>query len=313
MASVRPVQGRLCSAGTFQGVTWTITAFYRFTPLPKDGLSDIRASIASYMAERQMLGLVVIGEEGINGTVAGTGLAIHAFKQYVQGLLGIEDLRFKDSESDVAPFLTISVDIRDEIVTMKKPGLVPAPSENRHLCAKEWHEMLSSDTPKIVIDTRNDYETIAGKFRGAIDPQIENFAEWSSYLDKAEIPRDVPVLIYCTGGIRCEKAILEMKDRGFEDVYQLRDGILGYLEEFPNGLFEGECFVFDRRVTVGPDLKPTGNFGVCAGCGTTTPQKQTCEFCGKLVFFCPQCSARPVIACSKACRDRVLHRRRRAA
>jgi UPF0176 protein len=209
----------------------------------------------------------------------------------------------------VTPFLNISVDVRPEIVTLKKPGLAPTEPENQHLSAREWHERMLSNEPKLVIDTRNTYETIAGKFRGAIDPQIENFAEWAAYLDRAELPKDVPVFIYCTGGIRCEKAILEMKDRGFEDVHQLRDGILGYLEDYPDGLFEGECFVFDRRVTVGPDLKPTGNFGVCSGCGTTTPERTQCEFCDAKIFSCPDCQARSPVVCTKRCRDSVLQRR----
>ncbi len=259
-----------------------------------------------------MLGLVVLSEEGINGTVAGSRASVEEFKGYVQQLPGFEKLRFKDSESDVAPFLSLSVDIRSEIVTLKKPGLVPEEEVNRHLSAKEWHERLVSDDPKLIIDTRNTYETIAGKFKGAIDPQLENFADWSTYLEKAEIPRDLPVLIYCTGGIRCEKAILEMRALGYEEVFQLRDGILGYLEEYPDGFFEGECFVFDRRVTLGPDLKPTGHFGVCTGCGTTTDQRIACETCEAVSFICPQCATRTEVVCSKACRDKVLQKRRRS-
>ncbi len=272
--------------------------------------------IAAWMADHGMLGLVVLGTEGVNGTVAGTYSAIDGFKDFIESACGVTGLRFKDSVSDVAPFITISVDIREEIVTLKKPEIVPETVDNRHLSPSEWHKMLSSDQPKVVIDTRNTYETIAGKFKDAIDPQIENFADWSGFVERADLPKDVPVLIYCTGGIRCEKAILDMKAHGYENVFQLRDGIFGYLEEFPDGLFEGECFVFDRRVTVGPDLKPTGNFGVCAGCGTTTPKRGACEQCANTFFWCVSCFERPITACSKACRDRVQQRlareRRRA-
>jgi UPF0176 protein len=317
MATVRLGQEGILFGGYLLNVpeqpAWTITAFYRFTPFTAEALPKLQSGIAEWMRERGMLGLVVLGAEGINGTVSGTVEAIAGFKVFVQELCGIDGLRFKDSASEIAPFLNISVDIRNEIVTLKRPDLAPAEPENRHLSPSEWHEMLLSPEPKVVVDTRNAYETIAGKFRGAIDPQIENFSDWGAYLDEAELPRDVPVLIYCTGGIRCEKAILEMKERGYDEVFQLRDGILGYLEEYPDGLFEGECFVFDRRVTVGPDLKPTGNFGVCTACGTTTAEKGKCEHCGVAIFSCVECAGKPPVVCSKTCKDRAIHRRRRAA
>lgn len=255
------------------------------------------------MHGHRLMGLVLVAEEGLNGTVAGASSDIQDFKSFVEALAGINDIRFKDSISTVAPFHRVSVDIRREIVGMKRPDLVPPTTENRHLSPREWHEFLQSETDYTLIDTRNRYETRAGMFRGAIDPKIQNFSEWGSYLENAQIPKDRPVLIYCTGGIRCEKAILEMTARGYEDVFQLRDGILGYLEEFPEGHYEGDCFVFDDRVTVGPDLKPTGNFGICPGCGLTSSSKQQCIRCSSEFFLCENCEGGWPQVCSKTCFD----------
>jgi UPF0176 protein len=163
--------------------------------------------------------------------------------------------------------------------------------------------MLESDEPKLLIDTRNRYETQVGKFRGAIDPDLGTFSDWQTYLRQTPLPKDVPVMIYCTGGIRCEKAILEMHEEGFEKVYQLRDGILGYLAEYPQGYYEGECYVFDDRVTVGPDLKPTGNYGTCPGCGLTAGITDTCDICDGRYFVCEVCQPKRPSVCSKPCLD----------
>lgn len=282
-----------------------VTSFYRFVPLGDERLGEIRSELKAWMAGHAVLGLVVLANEGINGTVAGEPANIGEFKVFVGGLLGLNDLRFKDSTCEEPPFHRVSVDIRSEIVGMKRPDLVPDSVENSHLSPREWHEILASDQPKVVIDTRNRYETLAGKFKGAVDPGLSHFSEWGKYLDSAEIPEDVPVLIYCTGGIRCEKAILELRRRGRENVYQLRDGILGYLAEYPDGFYEGDCFVFDDRVAVDRNLQPSGRYGICPGCGLTSDAKQTCGWCGADFFLCAECEVSWEGGCSKTCRDRI--------
>jgi UPF0176 protein len=282
---------------------WYVTSFYRFIPIREYRLTELQSTIREWMASHELMGLVLVAQEGVNGTVAGASAGIQDFKPFIQTLTGTDDIRFKDSVSNVPPFHRISVDIRREIVGLKRPDLVPYSPQNRHLSPREWHEYLDSNTEYTLIDTRNRYETRAGKFRGAIDPGIQNFSEWGSYLEEAQIPKDRPVLIYCTGGIRCEKAILEMTARGYEEVFQLRDGILGYLEEFPEGHYDGECFVFDDRVTVGPDLKPTGNFGICPGCGLTSSKKQQCVRCSVEFFLCENCESGWPQVCSKTCFD----------
>lgn len=294
---------------------WFVTCFYRFTPLSEPRIEEVREALKDWMEANGVLGLVLVAPEGVNGTVAGGEAVIAAFKAFVRELVGLDDFPFKDSQSERPPFHRVSVDRRREIVGMKRPDLVPESLEDHHLSPKEWHEWLESGRPALVVDTRNAYETRVGKFKGAIDPELKNFSDWGAYLDKGELPTDLPVLIYCTGGIRCEKAILEMRGRGFEQVYQLRDGILGYLAEYPEGHYEGECFVFDQRVAVDKDLKPTERFGVCPACGLPASEKFECIRCGEEYYRCPTCAERwshPV--CSKPCLDRYTRdeSRRRA-
>ncbi len=232
------------------------------------------------MAEFSLLGTVILSVEGINATVAGTEQAILAFKTKLIKRFG--ELRFKDSTCETEPFRRAEVVIRKEIVTMKRE-LIPEGTEATHLSPTEWHEMLLNDEPKVLIDTRNDYEMLAGKFRGAIDPGLKRFSDWETYLDSTPLDKDVPVMIYCTGGIRCEKAIVPLLERGFEKVYQLRDGILGYLAEYPDGEYEGECYVFDGRVALDQHLQPSQTYAHCAICGATalrSPQGDSlCDSC----------------------------------
>jgi UPF0176 protein len=286
------------------GLGWHITSFYRFLPIDASVIGALQSDLTSWAHEHGLRGLVLLAPEGINGTVAGEEAVVFEFKDHLASQFEIDDFRFKNSFSQAPPFRRMDVEIRKEIVGLKRPDLAPLTVENGHLSARDWHAMLNTDQEKMLIDTRNQYETLAGKFKGAIDPNLDRFSDWGKYLDRCELPRDVPIMIYCTGGIRCEKAILELRSRGFEDVVQLRDGILGYLAEYPNEMFEGDCFVFDDRVTVGQDLLPTGRFGICPGCGLTSDVKRECEWCGEPYFVCSACEGHWKPVCSKTCRDR---------
>jgi len=301
--------------GTFKGVKslaeWQVTSFYKFRSQTPDEVVAHQTWFRSHLTETGTMGLIVLAEEGVNATVAGEPEYIEELKSYVLQHFG--EVSFKDSVSELPPFHRVTVVIRKEIVAIKNDDL-PMPPENcHHLSPAEWHSMLDAPGPKTVIDTRNAYETMLGKFKGAIDPGLKAFSDWGGFLDSAEIPRDQPVLIYCTGGIRCEKAILEMHSRGFENVYQLRDGILGYLEQFPEGHYEGECFVFDDRVALDSNLKPTMVSGVCPGCGLPSSSKAQCQWCGEAYFLCDACRPQWETACSKTCRDRVRRHGPRAS
>ncbi len=285
-------------------MTWYVTSFYQFHPLVDDVLNELRTAVEARMEELDLYGLVLLASEGINGTVAGSEDAITQFKRCFEDQFGPGPLQFKDSVSQVRPFKRRSVDLREEIVGLKRPDLVPAREDETHLSPQEWHEMMASDNPKVIVDTRNRYETALGKFRGAIDPCLGTFSDWEEALDELDLPKDRTMMIYCTGGIRCEKAILAMRERGYERVFQLRDGILGYLAEYPEGFYEGECFVFDDRVSLDSNLEPSGNYGICPGCGLTSGNKRVCEWCQGDYFVCTGCELTWKPVCSKTCLDR---------
>lgn len=282
---------------------WNVTAFYRFFPISESEMPDLRARLRLAMEEDQIRGLVIVAPEGINGTVASLG-DLTAFKTFVQSLVEDRDVRFKDSVSEQPPFKRTTVVIRSEIVGLKRTDLVPETVQDHHLTPAEWHAMLSQPNPPLLIDTRNDYEVGVGKFKGAIDPGIRSFSQWSEYLQQSDFSREEPVMIYCTGGIRCEKAILAMREEGFQNIYQLRDGILGYLEEYPEGLYEGECYVFDDRVAVDAQLQPTQRFGTCPGCGLAAEAIHQCTWCGEDYHRCSECDEKWPPVCSKTCKDR---------
>ena len=281
--------------------TWYITSFYQFAPLPESELEPLQTRVKTWIKDHQVIGLILLAKEGMNATVAGPFEAIDPFKDLCREITGVSEIRFKDSSCDFKPFHRTSVHIRDEIVGLKRTDLVPTKSEDHHLTPAEWHQMLESPEPKIIIDTRNDYEIKLGKFPGAIVPGLKSFSEWTDYADKTPLPGDIPVLIYCTGGIRCEKVMLDLQERGHQNVYQLRDGILGYLQEFPQGHFDGECFVYDDRVAVGPGIVPTSKFGICPGCGHPGSTKLTCERCSTDYFKCESCEGKWNRVCSKTC------------
>jgi len=280
-----------------------VTSFYRFLPLVTERMVELRSKVTSFMQGSDMLGLVLFASEGVNGTVAGSQSNVSSFRELISSELGVRDISFKNSTCGFMPFHRLSVEIRDEIVGMKRTDLVPDSTANNHLTPIEWHAMLASPEPKILIDTRNEFETTVGKFRGAIDSGMKRFSDWAQFLDQAELPKEIPIMIYCTGGIRCEKAILEMQARGHENVVQLRDGILGYLEEFPDGFYDGECFVFDDRVAVDNHLQPSAKFGICPRCGLTSDDQCECAVCSRPYFVCTSCKESWEPVCTKPCRD----------
>jgi len=288
---------------------WYVTSFYRFIPLSDEQVPALREAIESWMTARGVLGLVLVAPEGVNGTVASLSLAaINDFKSFISSAVSVE-LRFKDSTSEVKPFRRVTVDRRTEIVGLKRPDVVPTSEEDHHLSPSEWHEWITSDRPHLLIDTRNRYETLAGKFQGAVDPDLQTFSEWSSYLDEHELPRDVPVLMYCTGGIRCEKASAYMLHHGFKNVFHLEGGIINYAqqvkEEGMESQFIGKNFVFDDRLG---ERITNDVIARCHQCGKPADTHTNCknEACHLLFIQCEACAAAYAGCCSKECHDTVL-------
>jgi UPF0176 protein len=305
----QPRVGTFTKKWTFYSLhvrTWHmahIAAFYCFHGLAVDHLPQLKSELEAFAQEHQVYGLVIVGKEGINSTVASTRDRLERFLAAVQNRFGRE-ITPKWSEADEIPFRRFKVKVRPEIVTIGDENLVPMePKDEWYLDPKEWDRVMKEDPNAVVLDTRNWYETKVGKFRNAIDPHLEEFREFGEYLEKADLAKDKKYLIYCTGGIRCEKAILEMHKQGFNEVYQLRGGILKYLEERPNEEFEGECFVFDHRVAVDQNLQPSKQYRFCPHCGQPAAKLITCRYCGDESKVCEHCldSAPHLETCSKNC------------
>lgn len=283
---------------------YSIAAFYHFGPVPKDQLKDLSKRLEDHAKNENVRGLVILATEGVNGTISAESKeTLEAYLNFISETLSFPKLEPKWSGAEAWPFRKFAVRIRPEIVTLGKPEVQPLPPHSpRHLSPEEWHRMMEEEDV-IVLDTRNWYETKIGKFAGAIDPNIEEFREFSDFLDKSDLPKDKKILIYCTGGIRCEKAIVEMENKGFTNVYQLDGGILNYLAKFPNQKFEGECFVFDHRVAVDQYLNPTKQYKMCPHCGQPADQKIQCRRCETEAVVCIDCLDKEEArrTCSKNC------------
>lgn len=249
-----------------------------------------------------MRGLTLLATEGINATVAGSAQTITEWKKLLMTHVG--EITFKDSTAQRQVFERWSVKIKPEIVSLKDRAIHPA-GKHGHLSPDEWQSMLRNEDV-VVVDARNAYEVEIGKFRGAIDPGISAFHEFPAWSKSAGLPKEKKILMYCTGGIRCEKALLTLEAQGYSDVYQLEGGILAYLEQFPHGDFEGECFVFDHRVAVDQALRPSQTYGLCPHCGHAGDIAITCV-CGRERKICSDCARREARkTCSKRCRNEVL-------
>jgi UPF0176 protein len=277
-----------------------ITTFYRFLPLSPEGLPLHQQRMEQIAQSESLRGMVLLGCEGINATVSGSAAGLERFKSAVLEMLGVPHLPFKDSLGERHPFQIFRVKIKDEIVSLGKPGLVPQTPKNFHLSPQEWQAAMH-EPGTVVIDTRNDYEVQIGKFKNAIDFNTQEFNQFPECIKDSSIAKDQKVLIYCTGGIRCEKAILEMHNQGFQKVFQLDGGILNYLKELPNQDYEGECFVFDYRVAVDQRLQPTRNYKLCPHCGQPAKQVIQCAQCGRKETICQRCESNGICSCSKNC------------
>ncbi len=279
-----------------------VSAFYKFVALAADRLEPLRERLEQFSETNALKGLVVLGVEGMNATVAGSAETIANFEALLPELLGTSEITFKHSRADKVPFARFKVDLRPEIVTIGDPSISSTESAGSYLSPTEWHAALLNDPDVVLVDTRNDYETDIGVFEGALDPRIRKFSEFGEFVEKQGLPRDKKLFLYCTGGIRCEKAVPEVKRLGYEQVYQLAGGILKYLEEFPNGQFKGECFVFDHRVAVDQNLQPTQTYKLCPHCGNPSKDRLECALCGKDAPVCHRCAARKDLqTCSKNC------------
>lgn len=247
-----------------------VAALYQFTRF--DDPAALRGPLARLCVAQGVRGTLLLAREGVNGTIAGSDDAIAAVLDHLRGLPGCATLDVKYSRAPDLPFHRMKVRLKREIVTMGEPDVDPRAIVGTYVAPAEWNALIA-DPDTVVIDTRNDYEVAAGTFRGAVDPHTHSFREFPAWfrahrdelLGTGDRPRRVAM--FCTGGIRCEKSTAFLKAEGVDEVYHLKGGILKYLETVPpeQSLWQGECFVFDQRVTVGHGLAP-GSFALCHAC-----------------------------------------------
>ncbi len=244
---------------------YTIAALYHFTRFAAP--ADIKPALLDLCLTSGVTGSLLLAQEGINGTIAGPRAGIDAVLAHIKSLPGCAGLEWKEAISDRAPFGKMKVRLKKEIVTMGQPDVDPTANVGNYVEPQAWNELIQSDDV-VVIDTRNDYEVAIGTFEGAIDPKTRTFGEFPAWWEEnKERFHNKRVAMFCTGGIRCEKSTNYLLGQGVEDVYHLKGGILRYLEEVPqeNSTWDGECFVFDNRVSVGHGLVE-GPHELCHGC-----------------------------------------------
>jgi len=269
-------------------------AFYKFVDLPN--FEDRRAPLLAFCEAHNVKGLILLASEGINSTIAGAPEDVHAVLAYLRSDPLLSDLEHKESFANKPPFHRMKVRLKREIVTLGVPGISPTRRVGQYVKPKDWNALISSPDV-VVVDTRNDYEVEIGTFKGALDPNIQSFSQLPGWVQQAKElearnGKKPKVAMFCTGGIRCEKSTSLMLEHGFEEVFHLQGGILKYLEEVPpeQSLWEGECFVFDERVSVGHGLKP-GPHELCRCCREPLPPGAKTSPLFELGVSCPRCHA----------------------
>jgi len=244
---------------------WKVAALYKFMPL--EDLPKLQQDIKSACLDNDICGTLLLAPEGINGTIAGPEAGLDAITDYLDHKLEIRKGELKYSHAEEKPFRRMKVRLKREIITMKQPEANPAKKVGTYVDPENWNNLLN-DPDVVVLDTRNKYETAVGTFKNAIDPETDCFTELPDFIEKHLDPeKHKKIAMYCTGGIRCEKASSYMLSKGFEEVYHLKGGILKYLEDMPldQSLWNGDCFVFDRRVAVTHGLEESA-YTICYGC-----------------------------------------------
>ncbi len=282
-----------------------VAALYRFCRLPH--YRDLRAPLAEFCCGRGIKGTLLVAPEGINGTVAATAEAIDALMDRLRSIPEFADIDAKFSTASAMPFHRMKVRLKREIVTMGVDDVDPLASVGAYVEPEDWNALIA-DPGTVVIDTRNDYEVGLGSFAGAVDPATRSFRDFPEWLDRnREKLAGKRLAMFCTGGIRCEKATAYAKAQGFDDVHHLRGGILKYLETVPahDSLWRGECFVFDERVSVGHGLVE-GEAELCRACRmpVTPAERQSPHY--RLGISCARCHETR----TDADRDRYAERQR---
>lgn len=261
-------------------------AGYKFISLSHD-IHALREQLFTRANELAIKGTILLSHEGINLNLAGIPSAITTFKNYLKDQALFADLSFHETYSAHLPFKVLKVKIKKEIITIKQPEACPLASRAPSISPHELKQWLDEKRDITLLDTRNDYEVRFGTFAGALNLHLKDFGEFPKALD--QVDKNKPVVMFCTGGIRCEKAAVYMLNKGHTDIYQLDGGILGYFAQVGGAHYDGECFVFDERIAVDAELKDTDTLQcrVCQG-PVTQEQQQSSDFVPGV--SCPACA-----------------------
>lgn len=265
-----------------------VCALYKFVTL--ENYQAMRQPLHDVMEKNHVRGTLLLASEGINGTIAGSRQAIDTVITWLQSDARLAELECKESITDTIPFYRTKVKLKKEIVTMGVEGIDPRQVVGTYVNAVDWN-LLIDDPDVLVIDTRNDYEFQVGTFKNAINPNTQSFRDFPQYVkENLDAAKHKKVAMFCTGGIRCEKSTAFLKQQGFDEVYHLKGGILKYLEEMPvdNTRWEGECFVFDERVTVNHHLEK-GRYDQCNACRSPITQEDKANEKYQQGVSCPHC------------------------
>jgi UPF0176 protein len=265
-----------------------IYTFYRFKNLIE--VRSLKIKLDKYLKNKLILGTVLLANEGVNGTISGTKKDLNEFINFIKQNLKIRKLSIKISQNKFIPFYRLKIRLKKEIVTIGDKTIKPEKITGKHIDPKNWDKIINNKK-YMIIDTRNNYEVSIGSFKNAINPKTKSFREFPKFIEKLNIKKKQPIAMFCTGGIRCEKASSYLLKNGFKDVSQLDGGILNYLEvkkKDESISWQGECFVFDNRVAVNNKLNK-GSYEQCYGCRQPITKQDmklksykkgaTCKYC----------------------------------
>ncbi len=286
-------------------------ALYKFVELPD--CADLRAPLLACCERHGVKGTLLLAPEGINGTIAGAPEAVHAVLAFLRADPRLATLIHKEAYASRMPFYRMKVRLKREIVTLGVPDVHPALMAGEYVKPQDWNRLIA-DPEVVLIDTRNDYEVGIGTFKGAINPATQSFSELPGWVERemaeggklaAKAGKKPRVAMFCTGGIRCEKSTAFLRAKGFDEVYHLEGGILKYLETVPPAQsdWQGECFVFDERVSVGHGLTP-GQFTFCRSCRDPLGEQERASPLYELGVSCPHCHGKTTEAQKAGYRER---------
>ncbi len=277
-----------------------IILFYKFTDIANP--EEFAKSHLSFCKGEELVGKVLVANEGINGSLSGSKEQVGKYKRYLTGIEQFSDVVFREETCSFHPFKKMVVRVKNEIIRMEQE--LDLTKRGKYITPEELLELYETDEDFIILDARNRYESEVGRFKNAITPDIETFREFPEALKSFSKVKDKKIVTYCTGGIRCEKATAYMLKEGFTNVYQLKGGIINFCQKHHNTVWNGKCFVFDQRLI--SDVDPeSGSITTCVSCNESCDKYRNCKHvaCDNLIILCDLCTHRLNGCCSQACAE----------